>query len=87
MLGETIRVLSVAGDEGREQYPQTLFEAGEAVPGRCTARSTIYAASIAAALMTHQFTRCLRRLPIDLDVTLNLLASELTVAASVSHSR
>ena len=54
--------------------------------GRCTARSTIYAGSIAAALMVNQFTRCLRRLPIDADVTLNMLASELTVAASVSHS-
>ena len=83
MLGETIRVLAVAGDEGREQYPQTLFEPPEAVPGRCTARSTIYASSVAAGLMTHQFTRYLRRLPIDPDVTLNLLASELTVASAL----
>jgi sulfur carrier protein ThiS adenylyltransferase len=37
----------------------------------------IYTAAIAAGLMLHQFTRWLRELPIDPDVSLNLLASEL----------
>ena len=41
------------------------------------ARSTIYAASIAAGLMVHQFTRWLRRMPVDRDTVLNLLAGEL----------
>jgi sulfur carrier protein ThiS adenylyltransferase len=49
------------------------------MPGRCTARSTIYSASIAAGLMTHQFTRWLRGIPVDCDVSLNLLAGELAV--------
>ena len=61
-------------------YPTTLFSASEAEPGRCTARSTIYAANIAAALMLHQWVRWLRTQPIDHDLTLNLLASELIVA-------
>ena len=77
MLGETIRILAVADEAGREHYPTTLFAQAEAQPGQCTARSTIYAASIAAGLMLHQFTRWLRRLPIDPDMSLNLLAGEL----------
>ena len=36
--------------------------------------------SIAASLMLHQFTRSLRGLPVDGDLTLNLLASEMTVS-------
>jgi len=79
MLGEVLRVLAVADAQGREYYPTTLFAQSEAMPGRCTARSTIYSASIAAGLMTHQFTRWLRGIPVDCDVSLNLLASELAV--------
>jgi sulfur carrier protein ThiS adenylyltransferase len=45
----------------------------------CTARSTIYTASIAAGLMVSQFTRWLRGLPVERDLLLNLLAAELTV--------
>lgn len=83
MLGEVIRVLSVAGDAGREYYPSTLFAQAEAMSGACTARGVIYTAAIAAGLMTGQFTRWLRGLPIDCDLSLNLLASELTVAEPV----
>jgi sulfur carrier protein ThiS adenylyltransferase len=71
--------LAVADSQGREHYPTTLFPEAEAQTGSCTARSTIYAASVTAALMVHQFTRWLRKLSIDLDVSFNLLASELTV--------
>ena len=76
MLGEVIRVLAVAESTGRHHYPTTLFAQSEAQPGRCTARSTIYAASIAAGLMVHQFTRWLRGMPVDRDSSLNLLAGE-----------
>lgn len=79
MLGEVIKVLVAADSTGRDYYPTTLFAQDEAQPGRCTARSTIYAASIAAGLMIHQFTRWLRRLPADRDTTLNLLAGEMVV--------
>lgn len=80
MLGETIRILSVADDQGRAHFPTSLFQQSEAQTGRCTARSTIYSANIAAGLMLHQFARWLRGQPIDPDISLNLLASELTVA-------
>ena len=80
MLGEVIRVLTAADEAGRTHYLATLFDQSEAEPGRCTARSTIYAATIAAGLMVNQFSRWLRHLPIDPDLSLNLLASELVVA-------
>jgi sulfur carrier protein ThiS adenylyltransferase len=79
MLGEVVRVLALDEENGRDHYPKTLFSQSEAHPGRCTARSTIYAASIAAGLMVHQFTRRLRRMPIDREIVLNLLSSEWTV--------
>ncbi len=80
MLGEVIRVLSVADGAGRSHYPATLFHETEAQVGRCTARATIYTAAIAAGLMLHQFARWLRGQPIDPDLALNLLSSELTAA-------
>ena len=78
MLGEVMRVLTVAEAQGRHHYPSTLFSQAEAQTGACTARGTIYTAAIAAGLMVHQFTRWLRGLPTDADLTLNLLAGELT---------
>jgi sulfur carrier protein ThiS adenylyltransferase len=80
MLGEVIRVLAVADGAGREAYKATLFPESEAQQGNCTSRSTIYAASVAAALMVHQFTRWVRKLPLDADTSLNLLAGEWTAA-------
>ena len=77
MLGEVLRILTATEDEGRKHYPGTLFPQSEAELGRCTARSTIYAASIAGGLMLHQFTRWLRGIPVDIDLSVNLLASEL----------
>ena len=84
MLGETIRVLATDGDSGRDHYATTLFEAGEAQVGACTSRSTIYAASIAAGLMVHQFVRWLRGQAVDPDISLSLLASELVCSGSVN---
>ena len=86
MLGETMRILCVADDTGRQHYPTTLFQQSEAQQGQCTARSTIYTASIAAGLMLHQFTRWLRGIPIDADLSLNLLASELVTAEAEASS-
>jgi molybdopterin/thiamine biosynthesis adenylyltransferase len=77
MLGEVMRVLTVAECEGREHYPTTLFEPTEVVPGPCTAQGTIYTAAITAGLMVHQFCRWLRGQPVDTDLACNLLASEL----------
>jgi sulfur carrier protein ThiS adenylyltransferase len=80
MLGEVIRVLTAADLAAREYYASTLFPQSEAQPGRCTAHGTIYTANVAAGLMVHQFTRWLRHLPLDRDLSLNLLASELAVS-------
>jgi hypothetical protein len=80
MLGETIRVLVAIDDGGRRDYPATLFAPSDAQAGRCSARSTIYSANIAAGLMIHQFVRWLRGQATDQDLSLNLLASELMVA-------
>ena len=79
MLAEVMRVLTATDPDSRRHYPTTLFEQADAEPGRCTARSTIYTANIAAGLMLHQFARWLRGQPVDRDVSLNLLASELSV--------
>ena len=79
MAAEVIRVLA-SGDPSRDTaYGKSLFTPEEAYSGRCTAKSTIYTANIAAGLMLSQWTRWLRGLPVTPDQTLNLLASELTV--------
>lgn len=80
MLSEIMRILTVADDHGRSHYPTTLFQQTEAETGSCTARGVIYTASIAAGLMLHQFCRWLREQPIDADLSLNLLASELVAS-------
>lgn len=81
MLGEAIRVLVATDDISRRHYPTTLFTADEAAAGRCTARSTVYTANVAAGLLVHQFARWLRRQPTDADASLNLLAGELVLSA------
>ena len=78
MLGEVMRILIATDTESNESYSNSLFSQSEAQTGACTSRSTIYAASIAAGLMVHQFTRWMRTLPVDHDLNLNLLSSELT---------
>ena len=80
MMAEVIRVLAASHTNGFNRYAATLFPQSEAQTGSCTSRSTIYAASIAAGIMVHQFTRWLRGIPVDFDTTLNLLAGELAAA-------
>ncbi|MCA9056541.1 MAG: ThiF family adenylyltransferase, partial [Planctomycetaceae bacterium] len=79
MRGEVLRILTASDAESRQHYGTTLFQQSEAQPGPCTARGTLYAASIAAGLMVHQFTRWLRNISIEADVSLNLLAMELHI--------
>lgn len=45
---------------GFSSYAETLFPDSEAEPGRCTARSTLFAASFLASAMLYQFVRSLR---------------------------
>ena len=77
---EALRVLAVNDAAGQQHYPTPLFSAGEAFAGTDTARSTVFCANIAAGLMVSQLARHLRRLPVERDITLNLLSAELTVA-------
>jgi len=77
MRGEVLRILAACDAESCQHYGTTLFRQSEAQPGPCTARSTLYAASIAAGLMVHQLTRWLRQLPVECDVSFNLLALEI----------
>ncbi len=87
MLGEVMRVLTVVNAYGRSHYPTTLFDAREAQEGECTSRGVIYTAAIAAGLMLQQFTRWLRGIPTECDLSLNLLSSELTVPEVVPLDR
>ena len=79
MLGEVLRILAVTDSGSEAYYATTLFAASEAQQGTCTSRSTVYATSIAAGIMVHQFTRWLRDIPTDADTSINLLSGEWTV--------
>jgi sulfur carrier protein ThiS adenylyltransferase len=81
---EAIRVIVASDTSSREHCATTLFSAGEANPGRCTARSTIYTANIAAGLIVRQFVRWLRGQPTDADMSLNLLASDLVLHFAIA---
>ena len=79
MSAEVLRIITACDEKGREYYPQTLFTAQQAHAGPCTAKTTIYCANIAAGFMLAQFTKYLRLLPVDPDIQVNLLASEINV--------
>jgi len=81
MTAEVLRILTACDFASRKHYPTTLFHSDEAFEGRCTAKTTIYCANIAAGLMIAQFTKYLRQLPVDCDIQFNLLASELNIAS------
>jgi sulfur carrier protein ThiS adenylyltransferase len=82
VAAEVVRVFASAAPH-RNEYSRTLFPAGQAFAGSCTAKSTIYTASVAAGLMLAQFARWLRGQSVTPDQVLNLLAAELTVAGPV----
>ena len=79
MSAEVLRVVTACDEKSRSYYPNTLFAAEEAHAGPCTAKTTIYCANIAAGFMLAQFTKYLRLLPVDPDIQINLLASEISV--------
>lgn len=60
MLAEVGYVYPVFDNDSRVEYRNTLFDASDAEPGRCTAKSTIYCANHVASAMVHQFVRWLR---------------------------
>ena len=79
MSAEVLRILVALDPVSRKHYPTTLFAAEEAFAGSCTAKTTIYCANIAAGLMLAQFAKWLRHLPVEPDLSLNLLTAELAV--------
>jgi sulfur carrier protein ThiS adenylyltransferase len=81
MSAEVLRIITACDEKSRQYYPQTLFAAEQAQAGPCTAKTTIYCANIAAGFMLAQFTKYLRMLPVDPDIQINLLASELNVGS------
>jgi len=82
MAAEVLRILVASDAASRKHYPTTLFAAEEAYAGSCTAKTTIYCANVAAGLMLAQFAKWLRRLPVEPDLSLNLLAGEIILPAN-----
>jgi len=80
MSAEVLRILTVCDAESRKHNPTTLFNSNEALEGSCTAKTAIYCANVAAGLMIAQFTKYLRQHPVDYDIQLNILVSEMTVS-------
>ena len=82
MNAEVLRVIAVDQPGIDDRYQRTLFGEEETFAGACTARSTIYTASIASGFMLLQLTKWLRRVPLDPDLLNNLFGAEMTVVAS-----
>lgn len=77
MSAEYMRVFTAYDESSRKHYETTLFSSAEAFQDRCTAKTTIYCANIAAGLMVAQFAQWLRGCDIDKEIDLNLLTNEM----------
>jgi len=77
MSAEYMRIFTSHNDASRTHYESTLFSETEAYNGSCTAKTTIYCASIAAGLMVAQFTKWLRGHDLDNEIDVNLLTNEM----------
>jgi sulfur carrier protein ThiS adenylyltransferase len=71
MASEYVRTVTV-DDGDYQRYYDSLVTDAEAVQGRCTTESTMFAASLAASLMVHEFTRFLRGVPTNKDMLMSL---------------
>jgi sulfur carrier protein ThiS adenylyltransferase len=80
MLGETLFVYSVPMSilKSVKLYGESFFTKAEATPGRCAAKSTLYAASIAAGLMATQMAKWLRDITPETTVNLSLTSMEMS---------
>ena len=76
-LEEAIRTSKPAGTAAAG-WSTTLFAAGEAYAGPCTAKTTIYCANMAAGFMVAHFAKWLRGFIVEPDINLNLLAHDLS---------
>ncbi|MCE5184994.1 MAG: ThiF family adenylyltransferase [Planctomycetaceae bacterium] len=75
MNAEVLRVITAHDQDTIEYYRKTLFAPEQTTPGRCTAKTTIFCASVAAGMMLSQLTKIIRNFPLEKDIMLNLLAS------------
>lgn len=76
---EVLRMLTVCDVKSGDHYPTTLFDEDQAYNDRCTAKTTIYTANIAAGFMVAQFAKYLRGIPIDHDFSFNLLTNGMNI--------
>lgn len=81
MAGENVEVRAFSSDgdyiRDHKEWSDTLADDRDAYAGTCTSRSTIFTASLAAALMVLQLSKYFRGLPIKKMILCNLLACEL----------
>lgn len=77
MSAETVRVLTSSFGSGN--YSNTFFGSAEAFGGGCTTKSTIYSASLAAALMVGEISKFIRGVSQNIDMTMDILSSDLVV--------
>lgn len=80
MAAEQVRVITLVSPEDDRYYEHTLFKEEEGLQERCTARSTAYAAMIAAGMGISKFTQFLRKKKnIVTDEIYNIRNSEITI--------
>lgn len=80
MTAEALRVICTdSNKDNKRYYEQNLDKQEDIIPAKCTARTTIYCANIAAGLMVACLTRYLRDIPLDSEVSFNILTNELAV--------
>jgi len=79
MAALSLHVYSVTDASTYERYLSTIFPASEAAPIPCTARSTLFCASLAASLLCSQFVSHLRGMKPAFHVSGNLIDPSITV--------
>jgi sulfur carrier protein ThiS adenylyltransferase len=86
--GDTVGIFTARRDvpESMIKYPGTIFPAAEAQAGACTAKTTIYGAYLAGALMVHEYVRFLKAGGVfEPCFYQSLPATELTIAGGVEE--
>lgn len=79
MSAETLKVFTAYNRDSVAHYEKNLFPQAEAFTGRCTARSTIYSASLIAALMVSMLAKFLRDHDPEKEIEMNILTAEFNV--------
>jgi sulfur carrier protein ThiS adenylyltransferase len=77
MAAEVLRVVTIKPSE-ISKYNETLVSDDEAFEGGCTSKSTVFCSNVAAGMMISSFSKYLRSMYLDSDVTLNLLSNEIS---------